>query len=318
MAKELNKYSFIGSPNSLLQQVANVLVNDPNWRTIKNTQSHNNWGRNQDNLFLISKLKPDELFFTLTMNRWNYDYYLYYGLKPVANPTATSGLNADVYVQKGWTYGTPFSTGTTHYNAQYLFTVFTNEDYVYIHGELQNYQGTCFPFRLWMGRLTPHTIEDPAIAKDFVGIFPMIPMGVSDTDYAWHGRRMTGEGVVRKSLNGTEYTDYHFSTMSEMTSPGAGDIFHISPFYVWANNEGVRGEFTGIRTAVLKNPAEYPNDTILDLGTDKYRIFYVNGAPVTSNTSYYMDSNNSRTAFPRFFPSEAVFAGGQRVLLFKI
>lgn len=318
MAKELNKYTFVGNPSNLLANIHSQLTNDPNWKTIKNSYNHSNFARNSDNLFLISKVAPDELFFTLCQNQWSYDYYFYFGMKPIVNPTTTVNPNPDVYNDRGWTYAMPFSTNNGNYNAQYDFTIWTNEDFIYIHGDLKNYQGTSFPVRLWMGRLTPHAIEDPAVAKDFVGIFPMIPIGESDTDYAWTMQKTTGKGVVRKSLNGTNCVDYHFSTMAEMTSPGAGDIFHISPFYVWANNEGVRGEFTGIRTAVLKNPAEYPDDTILDLGTDKYRIFYVADEPVTTNTYYYIYNNNSRTGYPRFFPSQKRYAGGQRILLFKI
>lgn len=317
MAKELNKYTFIGNPSNLLANIHSQLTNDPNWETTKNNYYDGTWARNNDNLFLVNKVTPDELFFTMCMNRWSYDYYLYYGMSP---STVSTGGNPDpdLYHQRGWTYATPFSTNSGNYNAQYDFTIWTNEDFIYIHGDLRNYQGIAFPVRIWMGRLTPHAVEDPAIAKDFVGIFPMIPFGESNNDYAWTGQRTTGKGVVRKSLNGTGYRDYHFSTMAEMTSPGAGDIFHISPFYVWGDNEGVRGEFTGIRTAVLKNPAEYPDDTILDLGTDKYRIFYVTDNAVTTNSYYWIHSNNNRTAYPRFFPSQQRYAGGQRVLLFKI
>lgn len=202
-------------------------------------------------------------------------------------------------------------------NVYWKWTVFITDSYIFLYGEPQTNLDYAYPFRLFMGRVKPFEEEDPLIADDCVGVFSHFPLGLNDAEDELKYR--AGRGYMRSSRNGTPNALYHFSTSSQVPSPGVGGRFLISPFYVWHDIEGARGEFYGIRTAVLKDASKYPDGSILDLGDERYYVFHAfNQAHPSLHQGFYVTNGATYYGQPYFFDSPLLLGGGQRVLLFEI
>lgn len=277
-------------------------------------------------------VKDPSLFFTLCANlgRWYYNgnygpYSLNYVLRTGLRNNGAE-VKPDLYTSRGGVTDIPFHTVTEgvaynmsnkNVNVYYKWTLFISENYIFIYGEPQNSTSQAYPFRLYLGRLKPFEEEDPIVANDFVGVFGHYPIGLnSDNDELSY---RAGRGYVRSSRNSSPNALYHFATSSQVHSPGVGGRFFISPFYVWHGNEGVRGEFYGIRTAVLRDASKYPDGSILDLGDERYYVFHAldQSHPGTAQ-GFYSTDGMYYSGQPYFFDSALLLGGGQRVLLFEI
>ncbi|PYE51400.1 hypothetical protein HUB98_05285 [Paenibacillus barcinonensis] len=283
-------------------------------------------------------LRDSNLFFTISMNSSSYtyasdnsrgayskNYVLRTGLK---NNGVT--IIPDLYKELGAISEVPFHTMDynsvysgdyqrvhTAVNVYWKWNLFISENYIFIYGEPQTNLNVAYPFRMYLGKIKAFEEEDPLIADDSVGIFSHFPHGMIDNDDELKFR--TGRGYMRSSRNGTPNALYHFATSSQVPSPGVGGRFFISPFYVWHETEGARGEFHGIRTAVLRDASKYPDGSILDLGDERYYIFHaLNQAHPAANQQFYATNGTAYAGQPYFFDSPLLLGGGQRVLLFEI
>ncbi|WMT39273.1 hypothetical protein RE628_17630 [Paenibacillus sp. D2_2] len=214
---------------------------------------------------------------------------------------------------------TPFMCYSSQYNINYKWTVITNEDIIFIHGEVMNNTTVGYPVRIFLGKCQALETEDPAIANKFYGIFPHMPFAVNDNNNA--DQYDTPRGFVRTSRNGSEYALYNFSTES-LPSPGIGSRYYVTPFMIYHPQEGVRGEFKGMRSIVFKNGIQHPDGSILDLGTDgKFYVFHVvdQDYPNSDTGRYYNHSNGGvMYSRPKFFHGARLLGGGQRAVLFQI
>lgn len=277
-------------------------------------------------------VKDPSMFFTICTNisRWWYStsygpWYLNYVLRTGLKNNG-SEVMPDLYTNVGGVTDIPihtvdeglaYSMGNKHVNVYFKWTLFTSENFIFIYGEPQTNTNQAYPVRLYLGRLKPYEDEDPIVANDFVGVFGHFPLGMNNVNDELGYR--AGRGYVRSSRNGTPNVLYHFATSSQVQSPGVGGRFFISPFYVWHGNEGVRGEFYGIRTAVLRDASKYPDGSILDLGDERYYVFHTfDQAHPSSHQGFYSTSGTYYQGQPYFFDSALLLGGGQRVLLFEI
>lgn len=292
------------------------------------------------NLGTISakNIKDPSMFFTICMNSssYNYDNNNSYGAMS-KNYVLRTGLKnngsnvvADLYTTLGSISEIPFHTmdaaSVYNYshssinaavNIYWKWSLFITENYIFLFGEPQTNLNLAYPFRMYLGRVKAFEEEDPLIAIDNVGIFSHFPHGLIDNDDELKYR--TGRGYMRTSRNGTPNAMYNFATSSQVPSPGVGGRFFISPFYVWHETEGARGEFHGIRTAVLKDASKYPDGSILDLEDERYYVFHAfDQAHPATNQQFYATNGTAYAGQPYFFDSPLLLGGGQRVLLFEI
>ncbi|WP_340398723.1 hypothetical protein [Paenibacillus sp. FSL H8-0079] len=330
---------------TLYDTVTQDLYGDVHWEwSYSNNNSYaqpKSWNTNVNSIgnqgtITAKNLKDPNMFFTLSMNASSYqynnnfaavskNYILRTGLK-----NNGSSIFPDLYTQIGTATEIPFHTmdSTTVYssnfghinaavNIYWKWSLFITENYIFLFGEPQTNLNLAYPFRMYLGRVKPFEEEDPLIANDNVGIFSHFPHGLIDNDDELKYR--AGRGYMRSSRNGTPNALYHFATSSQVPSPGVGGRFFISPFYVWHETEGARGEFQGIRTAVLKDASKYPDGSILDLGDERYYVFHAfDQAHPATNQQFYATNGTAYAGQPYFFDSALLLGGGQRVLLFEI
>lgn len=336
-------YSYLSTfIKTLYETVTQDLYGDIHWEwTYSNTNEYAvplSWnnksrpkGANQGTITARNKKDPS-MFFTICMNISRYMYSDIYGsgdvyrnyLLRVGYRNNGATVFPDLYENVGAVSEIPFhtcenSSSKSDYavNVYYKWTLFITEQYIFLFGEPQGNANTAYPVRLYLGRLKPFEDEDPLISNDFVGVFGHFPHGISESasELKYH----TGRGYVRSSRNGTPNALYHFATSSQVPSPGLGGRFFISPFYVWHETEGARGEFFGVRTAVLTDASKYPDGSILDLGDERYYVFHVLSQNYPSSyQGWYDTAGKYYSAQPYFFDSATLLGGGQRVLLFEI
>ncbi|MEK3920174.1 MULTISPECIES: hypothetical protein [Paenibacillus] len=295
-------------------------------------RSWNSTGRTAANQGTITakNVKDPSMFFTISMNfsrfYTTYDYvdYTRSYVWRVGLRNNGADVKPDLYTNVGHMTEIPLNTciqdgGTRTHNAVntfYKWNLFITDTYIFFYGEPQG-GNQAYPVRLYMGRLRALEQEDPLIANDFVGIFGHYPSGLNNDEDELMYR--AGRGYVRSSRNGQPNAQYHFATSSQVPSPGVGGRFFISPFYVWHENEGIRGEFYGVKTAVLRDSSMYPDGSILDLGDERYYVFH---ALSQQNPSTYQGwvstAGGVFSGQPYFFDSPLLLGGGQRVLLFEI
>ncbi|ATO48570.1 hypothetical protein P4V86_03410 [Brevibacillus laterosporus] len=288
--------------------------------------SHNSYPN--EGTITAQNVKDPSLFFTICLN---YSYFYSNSKYPKRNYVLRTGfrnngadVKPDLFTDVGAITEIPFhvtteSTSTSDYlyNVYFKWSLLITDRYIFLYGEPQTYQGIAIPVRIYFGRLKPFEAEDPLIANDFVGVFSHYPCGLNDANDELKYR--AGRGYVRSSRNGTKNALYHFATSSQVPSPGVGGRFFISPFYVWHATEGVRGEFQGVRTAVLKDASKYPDGSILDLGTERYHVFHAfSESNPDSYEGWYATDGKYYKGQPYFFDSPLLLGGGQRVLLFEI
>lgn len=340
----LRRYEFYSYSSTFISElyktVSQELYGDTNWEWDYNTtneysipRSWNSTSRftgNQGTITAKNKNDPS-LFFTISMNisrfYTNYytnDYTRSYLLRTGYRNNG-SVVKPDLYTEVGAVSEIPLNTcineaysdRSTAPNVYWKWSLFSSQHYIFMLGEPQNATDVAYPVRLYLGKLKPFENEDPLVANDFVGVFGHYPLGLNMSDDEL--KFSTGRGYVRTSRNGTANALYHFSTSSQVSSPGLGGRYFVSPFYVWHESEGVRGEFYGIRTAVLRDAGMYPDGSILDLGDERYYVFHVmNQQHPATHQGFYASNGAYYNGQPYFFDSPLLLGGGQRVLLFEI
>ncbi|MGN7413713.1 hypothetical protein [Paenibacillus sp. SAF-068] len=341
----LRRYEFYSYCTTFIQTlydtVTQDLYGDIHWEwTFSNNNTYATpraWNNSNytsaNNGTITAKNKKDpSMFFTICTNlaqtnAWSDRvYYKNYVLRAGLRNNGDI-ITPDLYTQVGHLSEIPLHTGdsyiassnttSSHTNVYFKWTLFTSEQYIFLYGEPQNNIGVAYPIRLYLGRLKPFEEEDPLISNDFVGVFSHFPMGLNDS--ADELKYRAGGGYVRSSRNGTPNALYNLATSSQVPSPGVGGRFFISPFYVWHDTEGARGEFYGIRTAVLKDASKYPDGSILDLGDERYYVFHTNSqAHPSTFQGWFTTGGKYIEGQPYFFDSALLLGGGQRVLLFEI
>ncbi|QZN75063.1 MULTISPECIES: hypothetical protein [unclassified Paenibacillus] len=341
----LRRYEFYSYSSNLIAElyktVSQDLYGDIHWNwTYEPSNEYSiprSWthpSRSDANLGTLTaqNIKDPSMFFTISMNvsRFytpNYSrdctrsYMLRTGLRnngSIVKPDLYTNVGAVTEIPLNTCINEAYSNLSNAPNVYWKWTLFTNFNYIYLFGEAQNYIGdAAYPVRLYLGRMKSFEEEDPLVANDFVGIFGHYPVGMNIAGVEL--KHNTGRGYVRTSRNGTSNALYHFSTSSQVPSPGLGGRYFISPFYVWHGTEGVRGEFFGIRTAVLRNSSMYPDGSILDLGDERYYVFHVNVQQHPATHQGFFATNGAYyNGQPYFFDSPLLLGGGQRVLLFEI
>ncbi|MEK3838191.1 hypothetical protein [Paenibacillus sp. FSL R7-0128] len=319
-----NRYD-LGRVNvfSLASSIATALVDDPNWVVAYSTvipKPFNNINRGS----MIFKNKTDPtLYFMLNINTQN-NHFIQAGFYE----TDAGNIIADV--GRDYSYGynnavTPLNTSGTGDFYYKQLTVFTTSNFVYINGEAESIS-IVYPLRLYMGRLIAYENEDPLIAKDFVGLFTHFPAGYNEYDQNSYSvsAKNVGQGFVKKSRNGTKNVVYNFCTSSQLVSPAVSGKFFISPFYVYENTEGVRGEFWDIYVVCFKDGSAYPDGSVLSVGNDKYYVFHVVDQLAPQSYNITAPGGNSQIYGRWYFFDTSVLrnSGGgdkpQRALLFKI
>lgn len=314
----VRRHEFTCTLSAFADTLASALINenDPYWDAYSNSlTTYANWG----NVLLTNK-KDTAMRFTMCIYAHARGVAIRWGLKNLGSsvPTPDLFLNPPADVEKFLTE-TPFLCYASQYNVNYKWTIITNQDLVFIHGEVLSYLNYAYPVRIYLGKCQALEDEDPAIAHKFYGIFPHMPFAVSESNSA--DQYDTARGIVMTSRNGTEYALYNFGTES-LPSPGVGSRYYVTPFMVYHPQEGVRGEFKGMRSIVFKNGSQHPDGSILDLGTDgKFYVFHVvdQDYPNYGDGRYYYNSNQVAVyGRPKFFHGARLLGGGQRAVLFQI
>ncbi|MEK4662838.1 hypothetical protein MHH93_13125 [Priestia sp. FSL H7-0729] len=314
----IRRHEFTSTLSLLTSTLVNTLKDalDPYWDTIHTAETtYANWGN-----ALLTNKKNASMRFTMCVWAHARGVNIRWGLKNLGSNAASPDLFVNPPVDSDkFMMETPFLCHNVQYNVNYKWSVITNEDILFIHGESLNYPERAYPVRIFLGKCQALEQEDPAIANKFYGIFPHMPLSASDNNIA--DQYDTPRGVVMTSRNGTEYALYNFGTES-IPSPGVGSRYYVTPFMVYHPSEGARGEFKGMRSIVFKNSAQHPDGSILDLGNDgKYYVFHVvdQDYPNTDYGRYYYNSNQVPVySRPKFFHGARLLGGGQRALLFQI
>ncbi|SCY91799.1 hypothetical protein SAMN05720606_11225 [Paenibacillus polysaccharolyticus] len=337
------RYEFTSSVTSFLSNLAREMNTfpyvDPNWKVTyfpddPNSQPRAYNNRNQtysspQGAVSIENVNNDSLFFSLCLNLpYQYNssgssYIQGYQLKCGLN-RSTNG-NApypDIALNMGEYTNVPFSTSATgssnNYNISYKWTIFPMKESIFIFGEATNNLGYAYPFRLYMGKLLTHDKEDPAVEGGFIGIFSHAPVE-SSSEWTNNSLFNVGRGVVKTSRNNKKYELYNFCTSAQATSPGAGNRYFISPWYVYQPKEGVRGEFQQMKSVVFKDARSYPDGSMIDLEGKRYHVFHVNDQQQPTNYKYWIDiSGQTRYIQPYFFDSNTLLGDGQRAILFEL
>ncbi|WP_427051996.1 hypothetical protein [Paenibacillus sp. TC-CSREp1] len=314
----IRRYEFTCTLSVFATTLASTLKNalDPYWETLYTAETtYANWGN-----VLLTNTKSSYMRFTMCVVAHARGVNIRWGLKNQGGSVALPDLfiNPPADIDK-FLLETPFMCHNGQYNVNYKWSVITNEDMVFIHGESLNYPERAYPVRIFLGKCEAIEKEDPAIASKFYGVFPHMPFAYSDNNAA--DQYDTPRGVVMASRNGTEYTLYNFGTES-IPSPGVGSRYYVTPFMVYHPLEGARGELKGIRSIVFKNSVQHPDGSILDLGQDgKYYVFHVmdQDYPNADTGRYYYNTNQVPVyGRPKFFHGAKLLGGGQRALLFQI
>ncbi|WP_339251186.1 hypothetical protein [Paenibacillus sp. FSL P2-0136] len=317
-----NRYD-LGRVNvySLASTIATALVDDPNWVVAYSTVIPKPFNStNRGSMTFKNKADPT-LYFMLNINTQS-NHFIQAGFYEAEGGNIIADIGRD-YINSYNNAVTPLITSGTGDFYYKQLTVFTTSNFVYINGETDG-TPTVYPLRLYMGRLMSYENEDPLVAKDFVGLFTHFPAGYNGSDYTAYdySSKNVGQGFVKKSRNGTKNVVYNFCTSSQLVSPAVGGKFFISPFYVYENAEGVRGEFWDMYVVCFKDGSAYPDGSVLSVGNDRYYVFHVVDqlAPQSYNITA-PGSNNQIYGRWYFFDTSFLRVGAdkpQRALLFKI
>lgn len=349
VSSALRRYEFYAHSSDFLSKLKEALTQgvytDPHWSVLfhpsgtalpDDTNKLQRWGYDNawesvyyEALMLKNNHDPDLVIHLVTNRskwRYNYSYYRYknYLLRLGYQPNGDV-ISPDIYNNLGHQYEVPYHVSTTandeqSYNVYYKFTVFTTKDFIFVYGDYQDHQGYAFPFRMYMGRCRPYVEEDSAIANDFIGIFPHIPIAFNSSNDLNRKYYNFGRGLVRKSRNGTPDVLYELITSTQVTSPGAGGKFYLSPFYVSNANEGVRGELWGMSSMVFKPGSEVPDGSVFDLDGNRYYVFHVTDQypPYNHGMGWYTSRGTHMYSRPYFMDSSMRLSGGQRAILFNL
>ncbi|OKP93686.1 hypothetical protein [Paenibacillus sp. P32E] len=324
--------------SGLMQGISTALADDPFWSIQFLAGNGLGNGVTHGGIVFTNKNDPSMVITVgVCTPNTNYPSSLRFGLfknatpKPdcFTNTTAVASLNAPYFGGWGGQYldaglGCYNSAGQSIISGTQKIVVVSHKEYVMILSEPITYPNVHYPIRLYLGRCKALETEDPAVANDFYGYFPQIPVGVNSTYQTNIPNYLNfGRGVVKYSRAKEAYQYYSFMPQSQQLSPGVGGAIFVSPFYVYNYNEGVRGEFYGMRTAVLKpsSLSSYPDGSIMNVGDDEYYVVHVSTAANINKASYgtwYSGSSSGMNAFPKFFDSPVLPNNGQRILLFKI
>ncbi|MDR6720396.1 MULTISPECIES: hypothetical protein [Paenibacillus] len=335
------RYEFTSTVTSFLSTLAKEMntypYEDVNWKVTyypkdpysQPTSYTNNqlYGGTLGSLTL-ENLNDTSLLFSLCLNlsvnrasstsAWiTYGYQLRCGMNRFSED---SGPYPDISLDLGEEANVPFhsTSGNITMNVTYKWTVFPLKETIFIFGEALNNIGYAYPFRLYLGKLSSYEKEDPAVEGGFVGIFSHAPIE-SNSEWANNNLYSVGRGVVRTSRNNKKYELYNFCTSAQATSPGLGNRYFISPWYVFQPKEGVRGEFQQMKSVVFKDSNQHPDGTMIDVDGKRYHIFHVTDQQQPIHYKYWIDIvGKSRFIQPYFFDSNMLLGEGQRAILFEL
>ncbi|MDT9719493.1 hypothetical protein QVE09_11305 [Paenibacillus sp. ClWae2A] len=336
------RYEFTSTVTNFLSTLAREMntfpYEDVNWKVTyfpndpySQPRAHNAQTRTYSSpqgSLTFENLRNSNLFFSLCLNisvsyssssnAWTtYGYQLRCGL---TKSTVDLSPYPDISLELGEEANIPFHTsnGNTTLNITYKWTVFPLKEAIFIFGEAQNNIGYAYPFRLYLGRLLPYEKEDPTVENDFIGIFSHAPVA-SDSNWANNSLYNVGRGIIKASRNNKKYELYNFCTSAQATSPGLGNRYFISPWYVFQPAEGVRGEFQQMRTIVFKDAKQFPDGTMIDLDGKRYHVFHVNDQQQPTSIKSWIDfDGKGRAIQPYFFDSNTLLGDGQRAILFEL
>lgn len=339
MVQGFRRYEFTSTITNFLSNLTTEMntypYEDTNWKVTyyakdpysqpRAYNSQNQTYSSPQGAVTLENMNDTSLFFTLCLN-FPYQYSSYiqgYQLRcGMHRPTAGIEPYPDVSLNVGEMTNVPFSTSTpnsnTNINITYKWTIFPLKEALFIFGEAITNIGNAYPFRLYIGNLTSYEKEDPAIENNFVGIFSHAPIG-NDTNWANNNLYSVGRGIVRTSRNNKKYELYNFCTSAQATSPGSGNRYFVSPWYVFQPNEGVRGEFQQMRSVVFKDANQHPDGSMIDLEGKRYHVFHVSDQQQPTSYKYWVDiSGQNRYIQPYFFDSNTLLGDGQRAILFEL
>ncbi|MEK3838187.1 hypothetical protein [Paenibacillus sp. FSL R7-0128] len=311
---------------SFVTQLGNLLVNDPFWTVVTLTPTNGINGATNGVIKLTNKEDPYMEF--MVGVDWNASYgaVLRFGLKkqgttPVLDcySDSTKTTAYDLPLQS---YNNGYPAKTSNANAASQMTVITHKEYVFIMTTPITYTDTDYPVRLYLGRCKAFEEEDSVYGKEFFGIFGYLPLGLTGNSAVEYGNLngyVLSRGVTKKNRSNQLYGEYEFVGSSQIISPGPGGRVIMSPFLIGNAEEGVRGTFWDVNTAVFKNTNFYPDGSVIDIDGARYYVlhchieagsWYPYSAGATHNGSIYTYGYN-------FFDSVTLPAG-IRVMLFKI
>lgn len=309
----LRRYEWTGAFSNFYNLCANQLASDPFWKVRSGTSgSWDNWGSIE-----FENIKKPEMTFTLSAYSGNG----FAGWRTGMGTDQSSGRNnfkPNVFTNYGGaSQEIAVTSGASTTNGNFDWYVFTSTDYIFIFANTTNGASAVVPIRLFMGLMKPYEEEDPAIAENFWGIMPMAPMSVNSSIWGNNSGHNVGRGMVYRSRNNALFPNYYFETSSVIPSPGTNGKYYISPFYVFEPNEGVRGEFGRVFTAVLSKASSYTDGSILKVEGRTYYVFHVTNQTIPTATYYRHSDGVNYYNNPYFFGSNLI-PTGQRVLLFDI
>ncbi|OKP97875.1 hypothetical protein [Paenibacillus sp. P46E] len=307
---------------NLASTVVTAMADDPYWSVSYSDIVPKPFSSiNRGSMIFKNKMDPS-LYFMLNVNSFN-NHFIQPGFYESEAGTIVADIVRDAQYP-GVYASTPITASNVSNISYFQLTVLTTNNFIYLNGEGD---GTAdqYPLRLYAGRLKPYESEDPLIANDFVGLFTHFPVGNNSSDYTAYanGSKNVGRGFVRRSRNGTKNHIYNFTTNSQLVSPGVGGRFFISPFYIYDNAEGVRGEFFDMYTVCFRDGTAYPDGSVLSVGNDKYYIFHVVDQIPPSNFQTSGAQSNGATTQGRwyFFDTAVLHTSSdkpQRAILVKI
>jgi len=313
----IRRHEFTCTLSAFAQNIVDTLrgTTDPYWDPVYTTETtYANWGN-----VMLTNRRDRSMRFTMCIIAHARGVNIRWGMLNQGDTAAPDLWIDPSNSTNRYSTETPFMCYSGQYNINYKWTVITNEDILFIHGEALNNLDKGYPVRIFLGKCDPLEKEDPAIANKFYGIFTHMPMNMSHNNTA--DQYDTARGVVLASRNGTPYTFYNFGTES-LSSPGIGGRYYVTPFMVYHPQEGVRGQFKGLRSIAFKDSAQHPDGSILDLGSDgKFYVFHIvdQDYPNADTGRYYYNSNGGAVfARPKFFHGAQLLGGGQRAVLFEI
>ncbi|OKP97869.1 hypothetical protein [Paenibacillus sp. P46E] len=307
-----------------VNQLGILLANDPFWTVISLTTTNGVTGATHGVIKLTNKADTNMEFLVGLDWSVNYGAALRFGLKKQG---ATPSL--DCYTESGKSSqydmalqlqnpGTP----AKHMAAGALsrMDVITQKECIFVMTTPITYNDTDVPVRLYLGRCKAFEVEDNSYGREFYGVFGHVPLGVADAaslEFSNATGYVVSRGVVKKNRSNQLYGEYDFVGSSQALSPGPGGRMIMSPFLLGNAQEGVRGTFWDVNTAVLRSTQFFPDGSVIDIDGARYYVLHCN---IEAGSWWPQSAIATHTVVQygyNFFDSVAV-PFGTRVMLFKI
>lgn len=304
-----------------VNQMGNLLANDPFWTVTSLTTTNGVTGATHGVIKLTNKADTNMEFLIGMDWSTNSGAALRFGLKKQG---ATPSL--DCYTESGksgqYDMALQLQNPNRYLDANALsrMDVITQKECIFVMTTPITYIDSDVPVRLYLGRCKPFEVEDNSYGSEFYGVFGHIPLGVSNAaslEFANATGYVVSRGVVKKNRSNQLYGEYDFVGSSQVLSPGPGGRIIMSPFLLGNAQEGVRGTFWDVNTAVLRSTQFFPDGSVIDIDGARYYVLHCD----INATSWWPQSATATHSVVQygynFFDSVAV-PFGTRVMLFKI